>query len=578
MRRCPGVFISFPDVDCDALLALERDHRRGGVRHVERHFGQLVVTVVLEVPRDIRARRQAGRERDGAGRQPLAGGLCSVDERPQKTGHLRGNHVGPVNGDPILGIAGATRKMKGDGCIRKIRLAANGDGGRLGDGERRAGQLVVVVVLEKPRHVIAGRQHVVKNQRPAGAALSRGLGAVHVGPCRRGGGAGDHVRPIDADPILGVAGAFGESDLDRFAHHVNLAADGQAHRRRGLRGDAGGEISVTIGGILQLPVRRGFRPGVEPKSVRARPLGRFVVLKQADFANVGHAGELNGPRHRGDLSGHPHPKVADRDHVVAGAQRKDVALEQKLARFFCVAIRRCRAVVGVKTQHTLLRGLERIQRGEILELNLVDDSLAAVEGELIADLVADKLNFALGTARVVVHHQAAGLQRHVAAWIHRHLRRCGALAVIEIEANLPLGDVAKRGKGGVVLELDGRQLAVVAVQNHRVPDFLGGEVHLAERGLGVFVNHHVILLADGHPSQPCGKVGAVRRGLDFPLAVNLLPKVVVTIAERRGVVQQQAGPTDAEVQELNRPSHLRGALRQIHAKTVNGDCVVFVLQ
>ena len=196
--------------------------------------------------------------------------------------------------------------MKGDRFIRKIRLAANGDAGRLGDGKRRAGQLVVAVVLEKPYHVIAGWQHVIKHQRPAGAALPRCLVAVHVGPCRRGRGAGDHVRPIDADPVLGVAGAFGKSDLDRFAHRINLAADGQAHRRRSLRGDAGGEISVTIGGFLQLPIRRGFRPGVEPKRVGAGALGWLVVLKQPHLANIGHAGELNGPRHRCDILGYSH--------------------------------------------------------------------------------------------------------------------------------------------------------------------------------------------------------------------------------------------------------------------------------
>ena len=167
--------------------------------------------------------------------------------------------------------------MNGDRFIRKIRLAANGDAGRLCDGESHTGQLVVAVVLEKPRHVFAGRQHVIKNQRPAGAALPRFFGAVHVGPSRRGGGAGDHVRPIDAAPVLGIPGAFGESDLDRFAHRGNLAADGQAHRRRGLRGDAGGEVSASVGGVLQLPVRRGFRPGVEPKRVGAGTLGRLIV-------------------------------------------------------------------------------------------------------------------------------------------------------------------------------------------------------------------------------------------------------------------------------------------------------------
>ena len=192
-------------------------------------------------------------------------------------------------------------------------------------------------------------------------------------------------------------------------------------------------------------------------------------------------------------------------------------------------------------------GLERVQRGEILELNLVDNSLAAVEGEFVANLVADKLNLSLGSARVVVHHQTAGLQRYFPPWIHRHFCRCLALAVIEIESNLPLGDVAERGQGGVVLELDGGQLADIPVQNHRVRDLLGREINLANRGLGVFINHHVIVLTDGHPGQPCGEVGAVLGRLEFPLTIDLLPKIVVTIAKRRGVVQQQARPADAEI-------------------------------
>ena len=178
-------------------------------------------------------------------------------------------------------------------------------------------------------------------------------------------------------------------------------------------------------------------------------------------------------------------------------------------------------------------------------MNLVDNSLAAVEGEFIADLVADKLNFPLGTARVVVHHQTAGLQRYFPPWIHRHFRSSMALAVIEIEANFTLGDIAKRGQGGVVLKLDGRQFADIPVQNHCVRDLLGGEVNLAERGHGVFINHHVILLTDGHPGQPCGEVGAVLGRLEFPLAIDLLPKVIVTITKRRGIVQQQARPPDA---------------------------------
>ena len=115
MRCRPGILVDFPDIDRDALLAFQRDHRRSGVRHLERHFCQLVVAVVLKVSRNILTRLQAGCERDGAGRKPLAGGLCSVDERPQKTGHLGGDHVRPVNCDPVLGIAGAVRKINRDG-------------------------------------------------------------------------------------------------------------------------------------------------------------------------------------------------------------------------------------------------------------------------------------------------------------------------------------------------------------------------------------------------------------------------------------------------------------------------------
>ena len=120
-----------------------------------------------------------------------------------------------------------------------------------------------------------------------------------------------------------------------------------------------------------------------------------------------------------------------------------------------------------------------------------------------------------------------------------------ALAVVKIEANLTLGYIAKRRQGGVVLKLDGRQFTDIPVQNHRVRDLLGGEVYLAERGLGILINNHVILLADRHPGQPGGKVGAVLGRLDFPLAIDLLPKIVVTIAKRRGVVQQQARPPDS---------------------------------
>ena len=401
---------------------------------------------------------------------PLAGGLCPVDKRPQQAGYLGGNHVRPVNRNPVLGVAGAVGKVNRDGLTRQVRLAADGDARRLRDGEDRAGQLLVAVVLEKPRHVVAGRQSVIEHQRPIGAALSRCLGAVHVGPGGRRGRAGDHVRPVDADPILGVPGAIAERDLDRGAHLVNLAADGQTHGRRGLRGDAGREVPAPVGGVLQLPFRGGFRPGVEPKSPGAGSLGRFVVPEQPHLSDVGQAGELKGPRHRRDLPGHPHAKVTDRDHVVPGPKRKGVALEQQIARFFRAALPRHHAVVGVKTQHAFLAGLEGIQRSVILELNLVDHPLAAVECELVADLPAGKLDVALGSARIVVHHLAAGLQCHLAPGIHRYLRRCIALAVVKVDANLALGYGAERGQGGVVLELNGRQLAVVPVQDHRVRD------------------------------------------------------------------------------------------------------------
>ena len=195
------------------------------------------------------------------------------------------------------------------------------------------------------------------------------------------------------------------------------------------------------------------------------------MLEQADFADVGEAGKLKCPCHRGDCLGYTNAKVADCHHVVAGPERKGVALEEQIVRFFRTSIPRHRTVVSVKTQHTLLGGFERIQRSEVLELYPVDDPLDAVEGELVADLVRRKLNVALDAARVVVHHRAAGFQRHVAPRIDRHLRRRVALAVVEVKTDLALGDVTKRGQRGVVLELDRRQLAIVAVQNHRVTDF-----------------------------------------------------------------------------------------------------------
>ena len=578
MRCRPGVRIDFPDIDRDALLAFQRDHRRRGVRHLERHFCQLIVAVVLKVSRNILTRLQAGCERDGAGRKPLAGGLCSVDKRPQKTGHVGGDHVRPVNRDPVLGVTGTAGKMNGDRFIRKIRLAANGDVGRLRDGKSHTGQLVEAVILEKPRHVVAGLQHGIEHECSVGETLPRRLGAVHEGPGRSRGRPGDHFRPIDADPVLRIAGAVAENDLDRFADLINHAADRQAQRWRSLSGDAGGEISTPVGWGLQLPVRRRFRPGVEPKSPGAGSLVRFVVKEQSNFSDVAQTRKLEGPGYRCDLLGHPHAKVAYRDHVVSGSKRKGVTLEQKIARFFRAALPCHRAVVGVNMQHAFLVGLKRIQRSEILELNLVDNPLAAVECELVADTAAGKLDVILDSARIVVHHQAAGLQLHFPPGIHRHLLRCMALAVVKIEANLTLGYNAKRGQGGVVLKLDGRQFADIPVQNHRVRDLFVGEINLAERGPGVFINHHVSLLADGHPGQPCGKVGAVFGRLEFPLAIELLPKVVVTIAKRRGVVKQQARTTDAEVKELDRPGYFRGALRQIQAKPMDGDRVVFVLQ
>ena len=237
-------------MDSDALLAFERDHWCGFVRHVKRHFGQLFVAVVLEVSRDILTRRQIGDERDGTGRRPFAGSLCPVDKRPQQAGHLGGNHFRPVNSDPVLGIAGAIGKVNRDGVARQVRLTPHRNAGRLRNGELHSGQLLIAVILENPYHIAARRQLVLEHDRPIGATLPCCLGAVNVRPRWRCSGAGDHVRSINANPVLGIARAFGESDLDRFAHRVNLAAGDQAHRRRSLRGDAGGEISVTIGGIL----------------------------------------------------------------------------------------------------------------------------------------------------------------------------------------------------------------------------------------------------------------------------------------------------------------------------------------
>ena len=347
MSHRPGVRIRLANVDRDNLLAFQRNHRRGVIRHVERNFSQLVVAIVLEVPRDILAYRQAGSKTDGTENKSLASDLCSIDKCPQKTGHLRRNHVRPVNRDPVLGIAGAAGKMNGDRFIWKICLAPNGDTGWLRNGENHAGQLVVAVILEKPRHVVAGRQHGIEHERPVGTTLSRRLGAIHISPSRGRDRPGDHVRPVDSNPVLGIARALGKNGLDRFARQINLAADGQAHRRRGLRGDASREVPTPVGGILQLPIQRGFRPGVEPKSPGASSPARFVVKEQANFSDVAQTRKLEGPGHRSDLPGHSHAKVAYRDHVVPGSKRKVVALEQKIARFFRAALTCHRAVVGV---------------------------------------------------------------------------------------------------------------------------------------------------------------------------------------------------------------------------------------
>ena len=39
VRRRPGVLVSLPDLDREALLPFQRDHRRCVVRHAERHLG-----------------------------------------------------------------------------------------------------------------------------------------------------------------------------------------------------------------------------------------------------------------------------------------------------------------------------------------------------------------------------------------------------------------------------------------------------------------------------------------------------------------------------------------------------------
>ena len=217
--------------------------------------------------------------------------------------------------------------MNGDRFIRKIRLAANGDVGRLRDGKSHTGQLVEAVILEKPRHVVAGLQHGIEHECSVGETLPRRLGAVHEGPGRSRGRTGDHFRRIDADPVLRIAGAVAESDLDRFADLINHAADRQAQRWRSLSGNTGGEISTPVGWGLQLPVRRRFRPGVEPKSPGAGSLVRFVVKEQSNFSDVAQTRKLEGPGYRCDLLGHPHAKVAYRDHVVSGSKRKGVTLE-----------------------------------------------------------------------------------------------------------------------------------------------------------------------------------------------------------------------------------------------------------
>ena len=283
-----------------ALLAFERNHWCGVVRHVERHFGQLFVAVILKIPSDILTHRQAGDERNGACRKPFAGDLCPVHKGPQQARHLGWSHFRPVNSDPVLGIAGPVGKVNRDGVAQQIRLTAHGNAGWLRNGERQTGQLLIAVILENPCHIAARRQRVLEHDRPICEPLPCCIGAVDVRPRWRCNRAGDHVRPINADPVLGIARTLGESDLDRFAHRVNLAAGDQSHRRGSLCGDTGREIPVTIDRSLQLPIRRSFRPGVEPECIGADTLGRLVVLNQADFADVGETGKFNCPCHRGD--------------------------------------------------------------------------------------------------------------------------------------------------------------------------------------------------------------------------------------------------------------------------------------
>ena len=187
------------------------------------------------------------------------------------------------------------------------------------------------------------------------------------------------------------------------------------------------------------------------------------MKEQSNFSDIGQPRKLKDPGHRCDLLVHEHSKVTYCDHVVSGSKRKGVALKQKITRFFRTALLCHRAVVGINMQHAFLVGLKRIQRSEILELNLVYNPLAAVECELIADPATGELDVALDSARIVVHHQAAGLQFHFSPGIHRHLRCCVALAVVKIDAHLACGLDAERGQGGVVLELNGTQLAVVPV-------------------------------------------------------------------------------------------------------------------
>ncbi len=110
------------------------------------------------------------------------------------------------------------------------------------DGEAHAGHLCVTVILEKPRHVVAGLQHGIEHERSIGETLPRRLGAVHVGPGRRRGRPGDHVRPIDADPVLGIAWAIAEcNDNLLFFDVVSIiGADFLRERSRCLYGQNAG--------------------------------------------------------------------------------------------------------------------------------------------------------------------------------------------------------------------------------------------------------------------------------------------------------------------------------------------------